>query len=139
MGGWPDIKVRLARDDEAQVVANLVAEIWHVPGMDLEFSRVFPYWLLAEIAGDPVGTINVRHSLPLWSVEMLSIDPLISKRHRGAVARMLTSSAMAMALSDGAQGVVGLIPDDMESYKKVAERREYQEIAHGSLMLGRLR
>lgn len=138
MGGWPDIKVRLARDDEGHIVERLVSEIWFVD-MDLDFSKVFPYWLLAEISGVPVGAINVRHSLPLWSVEMLSIDSSLSKRHRGAVVIMLINSANALAKGSGADGITGVIPDDMPGYKRVAERREYQEIAHGSLMLGRLR
>lgn len=135
----PDIKVRLAQDSEAPIVASLVAEIFHMQGWMPEFKSVFPHWLVAEIAGEIVGAINLRISVPIASVEMLSIDPKLTHRERGAVTLMLTDSAMAIAAAAGAEAVSAMIPDSMQSYLRVAQRRGYVVGGHGAIVFGRIR
>jgi len=132
----PDVKVRLAQDSEREIVANLIAE---VSPLDLEFKSVFPHWLVAEIAGEIVGTINIRISLPISSVEMLAIDSKLNDRERGTVFLMLTDSAMAICAAAGAGMISSMIPDSMPSYLKVAKRRGYVVGDQGSIVFGRIR
>jgi hypothetical protein len=135
----PDVKVRLAQDSEAEIVASLVSEIFQMGDWELPFESVYPYWLVAEIAGEIVGAINIRLSMPISSVEMLSIDPKLGMRERGSVASVLTDSAMAICAAHGAAGVSSMIPDSMGEYLKVAERRGYVVGNHGSIIFGRAR
>lgn len=135
----PDVKVRMAQNEEAHLVANLVDEIFNLGGESLEFETVFPYWLVAEIAGEIVGTINLRISLPVSSVEMMSIDPKLDRRERGTVSSMLTDSAVAICAASGASMVSSMIPDSLPSYLKVAKRRGYVVGNHGSIVFGRTR
>ena len=135
----PDIKVRLAKDDEAQIVGNLVAEIFQMGDWQPEWKTVFPHWLVAEIAGEIVGTINMRISQPFSSVEMLAIDPLLDKVDRMRVTAMLTDSAQAIVAATGAEAVSSMIPDSMESYLKIAKRKGYVVGNHGSIVFGRTR
>lgn len=135
----PDIKVRLAQDSEAQIVGNLVAEIFHMGDWQPEWKTVFPYWLVAEIAGEIVGTINIRISLPFSSVEMLSLDPELDKVNRMRVTGMLTDSAIVIAAASGSEAVSSMIPDNMESYLKIAKRKGYIVGNHGSIVFGRTR
>jgi hypothetical protein len=135
----PDVKVRLAQDSEKEIVANLVSEIFQMNDWELEFKSVFPHWLVAEIAGEIVGTINMRISMPISSVEMLVMDPKLTRRERGEVASMLTDSAMAICGAAGAEAVSSMIPDDMKSYLKVAKRRGYIVGNQGSIVFGRIR
>lgn len=139
MTGRPDVKVRLAQDSEALIVSNLVSEIFNMGGWMPEFETVFPHWLVAEIAGEIVGTINIRISLPISSVEILAMDPLLSKRMRGVVASMLTDSAVALCAAAGANTISAMIPDDLSSYLKVAKRRGYVVGSHGSIVFVRTR
>ena len=135
----PDVKVRLAQDSEREIVANLVSEIFQMNGWQLEFKSVFPHWLVAEIAGEIVGTINMRISMPISSVEMLVMDPKLNRRERGEVASMLTDSAMAICGAAGAEAVSSMIPDNMKSYLQVAKRRGYVVGNQGSIVFGRIR
>jgi len=135
----PDVKVRLAQNDEAQIVANLVSEIFDMGGWVPEFEKVYPDWLVAEIAGEIVGAINIRLSRPFSSVEMLSMDPTLTPRERGSVTSLLTDSARAIAAGNGSVAVSSMIPDSMESYLKVAERRGYVVGNHGSIVFGRIK
>jgi len=135
----PDVKTRLAQDSEKEIVASLVSEIFQMGDWELPFESVFPYWLVAEIAGEIVGTINMRLSMPISSVEMLAIDSRLGPRERGSVASILTDSAMAICAAHGAEAVSSMIPDSMESYLKVAQRRGYVVGNHGSIIFGRTR
>ena len=86
-----------------------------------------------------MGTINLRISLPVSSVEMLSIDPKLDRRERGTVASMLTDSAVVICAASGASMVSSMIPDSLESYLKVAKHRGYVVGNHGSIVFGRTR
>ncbi len=135
----PDIKVRMAQDVEAPIVSNLVSEIFDMGGWMPEFEKVFPYWLVAEIAGEIVGTVNLRISLPITSIELLSLDPRLGKKDRSMVGKMLIDSAMALASASGATVISSMIPDDLASYLEVALNRGYKIGAHGSIVFGRIK
>jgi len=134
----PDVKVRLAQDDEAAIVKGLVFDALPKENWEPEFKTVFPHWLVAEIAGEIVGSINFRISLPIAGMEMLSMDPKLSKRERGVVASMLTDSAMVLCAAAGAEAISSMVPDQLESYLKVAQHRGYTVGDHGSIVFRRI-
>lgn len=134
-----DVKVRLAQDSEREIVANLVSEIFHMGDWRLEFKSIFPHWLVAEIAGEIVGTINMRISMPISSVEMLAMDPKLRRRERVEVTSMLIDTARTICAASGSEAVSSMIPDDMKSYLRLAERRGYVVGNHGAIVLGRIR
>jgi len=133
----PDIKVRLAQDSEASIVANLVSEIFHMGGWFPKFETVFPYWLVAEIAGEIVGTINIRLSLPFSSVEMQAIDPNLSPFDKARVVHMLTDSAMVICAASGSEAVSSMIPEDQPGYLKTAKKKGYVVGSKGWMVFGR--
>jgi len=135
----PDVKVRLAQNDEAPIVANLFAEIFHMGDWQPEFKTVFPHWLVAEIAGEIVGTINVRISLPISSIEMLAMDPKLRKVERSTVTLMLLDTALAICGASGAEGISAMIPDELESYLEVVKDHGYEVGSHGVMVFGRIR
>ena len=135
----PDVKVRMAQDDDVKAVQGLLDEIVDIGGWRPTLDKIFPYWLVAEMAGEIVGIINLRISMPFSSVELLSIDSRVTQRERGEILLMLTDSAMAIAASAGSQAVTSMIPDEMESYLKVAQHRGYQSVGKGTIVLGRIR
>lgn len=134
----PDIKVRMAQNDENEIVANLVSEIFDMGGWMPTFGTVFPYWLVAEVAGEIVGTVNMRVSLPVSSIELLAIDPLLGHIDRARVTRMLLESAICCCGAAGATVVSSMVPDEMESYRKILEKHNVEVGGHGVIMFGRL-
>jgi hypothetical protein len=135
----PDIKVRMAQNDEASVVSNLVSEIFNMGGWMPEFEIIFPYWLLAEISGEVVGTVNLRISLPVSSIEMLAMDPTLTHIDRTRVAMMLIDSAITCCGAAGSAVFSCMIPDEMQSYKDVLMDRGMEMGAHGSILFGRIK
>ena len=135
----PDVKVRLAQDDEARVVANLVSEIFDMDGWMPEFEHVFPHWLVAEIAGEVVATLNIRIALPISTIELLAVDPLLNKLERATVVVMLLDTAVTICAAAGSTAFTGMIPDHLGSYRQVVEDKGWTEMAHGAMMITRLR
>jgi hypothetical protein len=116
-----------------------VSEIFNMGGWMPEFETVFPYRQVAEISGEVVGTVNLRISLPVSSVEMLAMDPTLTTVERSTVTLMLLDSAMACCAAAGATVFSGMVPDNLGSYQQVLEDRGMQVGAQGSILFGRLR
>lgn len=134
-----DITVRIARNDEGGIVRDLAAEIGvSYEDWEIDWSDIFPYWLVAECEGRIIGAINIRISKPFASVEMLSLASDLTKKVRGVATDMLVAAAKTVVAQYGSQAICGLIPDELASYRRVAERRGYVPMAHGHMMLGRL-
>ena len=132
----PDIKVRLAQNDEAHLVEALFEETFYMGGWHPKFKTVFPYWLVAEITGEIVGTINIRLSLPIASIEMLAMSPELGTIDRRRVTGMLLDSAIVICAALGAEAVSSIIPDAMESYREVLKDMGYETGEHGVTMFG---
>jgi len=135
----PDIKVRLAQNDEAEIVQALFDDVFQMGDWNPTFEAIFPHWLVAEIAGEVVGTINIRISMPISSIEFLSIDPKLRLVDRTRVTRMLLDSAIAICGASGSQGVSSMIPDELESYREMLEDCGHQIGSHGVMVVGRIR
>jgi hypothetical protein len=129
----------MAQDDERDVVSNLVSEIFNMGGWMPEFETVFPYWLVAEISGEVVGTINLRISLPVSSIEMLAMDPTLTTIERQTVSMMLIDSAITCCGAAGATVFSCMIPEAMQSYQEVLIDRGMEIGGQGAILFGRIR
>lgn len=133
------VTIRLARNDDAKVVADLAAcsgfafEPW------MDWSDLFPHWLLADHDGKPVGTIQICYGKPVGRIEILGIPEEVPRKLRGVVVRELVTAGLATLREYGAQAVSGMIPFSMPSYKKAAKRRGWITLDSGNIMLARLR
>ncbi len=134
----PDVKVRLATNEEAPIVENLVAEIFHMGGWMPKFENIFPHWLVAEIAGEIVGTINLRLSNPISTAELMAMESGLNLRERTDVAFMLLDTARALAAAHGAAAISAIVPDEMESYLEALLDRGYVVGGHGKIVFGRM-
>jgi hypothetical protein len=135
----PDVKVRLAQDSEGEIVAGLFDDIFHMGDWHPSFEKVFPHWLVAEIAGEIVGTINVRISLPISSIEMLAMEPGLSHVEKSTVTIMLLDTALCICGAAGAEGVSSMIPDGLDSYLEVVKDHGYEIGSEGVIVFGRIR
>jgi hypothetical protein len=111
-----DIKVRMAQDSEREIVAKLVNDLLLFEDWKLKFESVFPYWLVAEVAGEIVGTINIRISVPVSTAEMLVVKPGFERPERRAIALMLADAATTICAAAGAEAMSALITDKMGSF-----------------------
>jgi hypothetical protein len=134
-----DVKVRLAQNDEGEIVAELAAHCgFYFEGWDIDWSDIFPYWLIAEHEGRPVGCIQVLPGKPVGRLEILGVDPLVSRRLRALVVKHLTTVGQMVIKMYGGQAACGVIPFELKSYKRVIERRGGVVLATGDFMLRRV-
>jgi hypothetical protein len=111
-----DIKVRLAQDSEKEIVAGLVNEYFRIGDWKLKFESVFPYWLVAEVAGEIVGTINIRISVPVSTAEMLMVKPEFDRPQRREIANLLIDAATVICGGHGAEAISAMVGEEMGSF-----------------------
>lgn len=134
------VTIRLARNDDAKVVADLVACSGFVfDDWQIDWSDIHPHWLLAEHEGRPVGTIQLCYGRPIARIEILAIPESVPKRLRAAVVVNLIAVASQTMHQYGAQAVSAMIPFSLGSYKKAAKRRGWITLDSGNIMMRRLR
>ena len=95
--------IRLATDDEGpKIVEILEASDEHVPDC-LDWSRVWPHWLLAEHRGVRCGCINVLPGRPVGYIGSLAVLPVY--QHEGIGAYLCLAAEDMLACS----GVTGIV------------------------------
>jgi len=134
-----DAKVRLAQNSESEIVAALVEPHFQMGGWELDFSAIFPYWLVAEIAGEVVGAVNIRISIPLSSIEMLVVKDELDGDERREVVPMLIDAAMTICAAHGASGASTMVSDENAGFLKSLEQNGYVVGNRGSTVFGRIR
>ena len=57
------IDVRLAQNEDGIAIAALIKEMGFAGIQDLDWSDIYPYWLVAEMDGEIVGAVERDHHL----------------------------------------------------------------------------
>jgi hypothetical protein len=136
----PNVQVRLARNDEAKVVQDLAAcSGFAFDHWEIDWSDIHPHWLLAELDGKAVGTIQVCYGKPIGRLEIMGIPEEIPKKLRVYIIMALVTVGSTILTEYGAQGVSGMIPFSMPAYKRAAKRRGWSTLDSGNIMVKRLR
>jgi len=134
------IAIRLAQNDDGRVLGNLVSRNgFYFEDFDIDWSRIYPYWLVAEVNGMIVGALQVCPGAPLGRLELLCTEPRLRKRQKAKVVRGLVDAGQATLLAAGSQLASGVIPHKMKSYKEIAKSRGWRTLSTGNLMAKKLR
>ena len=135
-----DVTIRIATDADAPVVQALAEKDagFSFEGWTLDWSHIFPDWIVAEVEGKIVAALQVLPGKPVGRMEILSVDPTLSQATRTHVVKRITDWGVAFLVSQGCDGAMGVIPEEWSSYKVIAERKGWVSISKGDLMLKRL-
>ena len=132
-----EIEVRLASNEDGDDIHGLL----HSSGVlieGLDWSDIYPHWLVAEIARKIVGCFQVVLGKPIGFIEFLATDKSLSHRERANVVKVLFDQALAALTAYGAQMVSGTIPFEMKAYKRVVKRRGGVVLYSGNTFVKRL-
>jgi N-acetylglutamate synthase-like GNAT family acetyltransferase len=130
----PEVKVRLAVDAECERIQKLVHEAGFTVG-SLEWSRIYPHWLVAEIHGNVVGCVQLCLGLPIARAEMLGTEQGLAHRDKAVISRELLLACVAAARQYGATALSGLVAFENKSFKRLLKRRGAFAIASGNLFV----
>lgn len=133
-----DVEVRLAKDADGPAIGRLVVAAGFAVAT-LDWSKVYPYWLVAERDGRVAGCIQVCMGLPIARLELMATDPELSKRMRARVVKSLLIHGLAMLKQQGAEIAAGVVPGELKDYQKILLHRGAIIIWSGDLFAKRLR
>lgn len=130
------IKVRMAKneDTDREILKTLVmGSGFRTTG--LRWSEVSPYWLLAELDGEVKGCIQVCFGKPIGRIEFLCTDPHVYHRIRAVLVRDLLVAACATMKEFGCEAVIGTVPFEYKSYKKMLKDNGCVVVDSGNIIM----
>ena len=131
------MSIRMAQDEDGETIRDLVTGTGFTID-DLDWSKVHPYWLVAENGAGVVGCIQVCAGLPVGHLEMLGTDQALSGSQRAKAVKALLLYGAATLQQAGAGLAMGVIPFEMRSYTKILTRRGVRVVNRGNIVAKRL-
>lgn len=113
--------IRLAENSDGESLRELLAKS-HGEIVGLDWSDIYPYWLVAEKENRIVGCINLAPSKPIGRLDLLAIDPDLGPHARGKVVRALILQGLSTLKHQGCSGSVSSIPFNLRAYKKILKK-----------------
>jgi hypothetical protein len=117
------VEIRLGKNGEGQRIKELLLADGVVGIEGLDWSRIEPYWLVADLDGEVVGCLQVCLGLPMGRLELLATDKEMPHRMRATVVRELLLQGVATLTRLGAGMATGMVSFDQKAYKKMLRRR----------------
>lgn len=134
------VEVRFAKDEDGARIGEIAqARGFGFHDAPFDWSRVAPYWLVAEIAGEIAAAIQILVALPVARIDFLLVVPGLPQKRRGAVVKTITDAALSVCQRFGAQEVSSTIDEKLDSYLRVAQRRGWEAYGTAWLVRRRLR
>jgi hypothetical protein len=129
------LSIRIVSDDDWRKLESLAENNDFVfEDFEIDWRSVAPYWVGAYHDEDNlVGALNVCPGRPIGRMECLFLLNGLSHRDRTIAARELLAMAEAVLRRQGAQIVCGLIEDGTPGYERIAERKGWVQLAHGTM------
>ena len=135
--------IRMAQDEDGGTIRDLVTGAgFSIDGLD--WSKVYPYWLVAESldkssgGAGVVGCLQVHRALPIGRLEMLAANQALSDSQRAKAVKALVFHGMAMLAKAGAGLAMGVIPFELRAYTKILKRRGARIVNRGNIIAKRL-
>jgi hypothetical protein len=133
--------LRWALDADGPRVAELATACGLVfEGFEIDWSRLEPYWLVAEINDIVVAAIQVLPAFPIGRIDYLLVDPTLSKRTRAVAVKRITDHGTALLRLSGCQIAGSEISQKRnDDYLRVAIRRGWVVLSKTYSIVKRLR
>jgi len=137
---WPkpwEFQVRHALNTEGEAIRDLVDQAtkafgWQYPACD--WSRVAPFWYVADLQGWLLGAVQVCVGLPLSRIELLSVHQGLSQTKRAKVVKALLGRALHDLQVNGATLACGMIPMVDDEFVRIVERMGARYTTKGHLL-----
>lgn len=127
------VVVRPARNEDGPTIGSLAWQCGIT--LELDWSRVAPYWMIAERDGVRIGAIQLCPSLPIGRIEMLCVDQFLPYKTKAITVKLLLLSAMSIMKNIGAQYVCGVIEERRTEFIKIIKKRGAFKTTDGGVYL----
>lgn len=132
------MNIRLATNEDGPRIRELQVasgQAWE----GLDWSDIYPYWLVAEKGGNIVGCLNVAMSKPIGRLDLLAIDESLSPHAGGKAVRGLIMQGIATLKAGGVGASLSVVPFELKSYKRILKKHFNAIVAgQGNMIIARL-
>lgn len=129
--------IRLAQNTDSESVYKLITDAgFALQGVD--FSDLYPYWLVAENGVGVVGCLQVLVGKPIGRMELMAADYHLSQRDRAKVLKLLVETGEETLRQGGSQLVSGVVSFKNPGFKRLLKKRGAVVATSGNLMVARL-
>ena len=136
----PKLSVRLAQNEDGEAIKRLVQtgpEAFAPEGVDLDWTDIYPFWIVAEQGDRIVGALQVIPARPVGRVEMLSVDPELPDRERARVVRLFLDHTLEIMRKSKVQMFTSLVKFGNDRFKRAFKRRGGVGAEQGNIFLMR--
>ena len=131
------VDIRLATDEAGPLIAAILKENGiELPGVD--WSKVFPHWLIACDGGDVIGCVQVMPAVPVAWCEFLLVKKSVPFKLKAISVRKLIQQAMATAFHAGSQLLAATVRTDNKAFLGVLEHMNCTAVGDVKLIVKRL-
>lgn len=131
------VQIRLAVNAAGPQIADVLRENGIVPEVD--WSKVFPHWLIATVDEHVIGCCQVIPSQPFGYVEFLFVRPSVPFKLRAIALRKLIVQSMSTLHMAGCQYVGGYTDQRNAKFANVLENLRFTKTLSADLYVKRLR
>jgi hypothetical protein len=121
------VVIRLALDETGPAIGELVG----IPGID--WSKVFPHWLIATVDDEVIGCVQVCHARPIGYLNFLHVKKSAPFKLRAIAVRKLLLAGMASVQACGAEWVCGNVAET--KFMDVLKRLNFVQANETALMM----
>ncbi len=130
--------VRVSTDADGEHIHELLQGMgFTIDGLD--WSQTGGFFLVAEMDDRIVGSVQLIVGKPIGWIELLAYDQSLGHVARARTVKALVDNAVGGLGLFGASAVMGYIPFDLKSYKRVVKKRGGVIVNSGNLFAKRLR
>lgn len=126
-------KARFAHDAEGNTIAQMV-HTCHDQIPNVSWSKVAPYWLIAEHQGEIVGCVNVCYTMPIGRLEWMSFVPGLPYKARALSVKALLDLGQQVLKQTGSTAVVGNLGFEQKSFRDILQAEGCNKMMTGVTM-----
>lgn len=131
------VKISLALDIQGKEIEKLLAETGVViQGAD--WSKVFPYWLVAVVDNKVIGCIQVMPAIPVGWLEALTVSPSVSFKFRAIAIRKLLAQGLATLKLGGCQLACATVDINNKKMKNVLDKMNCIKVCDAEILVKNL-
>ncbi|MGE0373177.1 MAG: hypothetical protein AB7Q01_15015 [Gammaproteobacteria bacterium] len=110
-----------------------------VDGLDrLDWSDLGGQWIVVDDGQQIAGCVQLLPGKPIGRAENLAVDPALSPRQRARVVSMLIRTSIMLLRRAGCGAIISAVPDDLDGYQTILERRGAVSLYPGQILIKRL-
>jgi len=128
------IKLDYATAGDAEDMVRLMKDAGFdiMPGLD--WTDVYPFWLVAKIDERIVGCIQIVPTKPYGYLEFLSAESGLDHQIRARVLKKLAEQALAYLQLYGTQVAAFMVPFELKGYKRILRRKGAVTVQSGNML-----